>query len=318
MERRYGSLIRAMRAQRQAALAGSARSPHVAQPAEGPAARASAFMSLRDGMGELIDALIRRLRGLDGMTLLSSRRVVRLTRLPPGVDGLPAAGAEAATGVVTPAYRVQLDDDTGLDADAVVLATPAYVSAGLVEPFAPRLASGLRNICYVSSVLVSLGYRRADIDHPLNGSGFLVPRREQRKIRACTWASTKFDGRAPAGHVLLRAFVGGAGHLVDLDEAQMVRMVCDELREILGIRAAPILVDVFRWPNGNPQYTVGHLERVAALESRCGPGLFLTGSTYRGVGLPDCIQSGRQTAAQVLSYLVKREVRQSGAKAPVG
>jgi oxygen-dependent protoporphyrinogen oxidase len=305
MERRHGSLIRAARAQRQAALPGSERAPHVARPAEGPAARASAFMSLRDGMGELIAALIRRLQGLDGMTLLRGRRVVRLTRLPPGVDGLPAAGTEAAAGAMPPRYRVQLDDGTGLDADAVVLATPASVSADLVEPFAAGLASGLREICYVSSATVSLGYRRADIDHPLHGSGFLVPRHEQRTIRACTWTSSKFAGRAPTDQVLLRAFVGGAwdGHLVDLDDAQLVRLVRDELQAIMGIRATPVLWDVCRWRNGNPQYAVGHLERVAALDTQCSPGLFLTGSAYRGVGLPDCIHSAQQAAAQAVQYL---------------
>src|SRR5262249_33643322 len=164
--------------------------------------------------------------------------------------------------------------------------------------FNQGLAVWLRQIRYVSTAAISLGYRRADVTHPLNGSGFLVPRREARRLTGCTWTSSKFDRRAPADHVLLRGFVGRVWDeaIVERDAAELIEIVRSELRDILGIVAEPILVEVSRWPRGMPQYDVGHLDRVGAMERRCDAGLFLAGSAYRGVGLPDCIHSGQETA----------------------
>lgn len=294
LERRHGSLIRGVLATRKAAAAnrrlsaltrpwGKTAADDQRQAAERPSgSNGSVFVTLQDGVDELVEALVRR---LDRASLLTGCRVI----------GVRPQAEEAR-------WAVHLGDGTTLTADAVVLAVPAYVAADLIESFNPTLATGLRKIRYVSTATVSLGYRRADVPHPLDSAGFLIPRSEGRRITACTWSSIKFAHRAPADHVLLRAFVGGARdeHLADLDDAAMLAMVRSELRDILGITAVPVLSEIFRWPKGNPQYDVGHLERVARLEALCNPGLFLAGSAYHGVGLPDCVRSGRRVAKRIV------------------
>jgi len=286
VERRHGSLIRGFRA--------SAAGPRPATtPSQNGAGATSVrartpFVALRGGMQELVDALATR---LGPATIVRGRKVVSL-------DG-PGSGASPP--LPSASYRVHLDDGATLEAGIVVLATPSYVAADLVEPFNPDLASGLRQIRYVSTATISLGFRRDDVAHPLNGTGFLIPRREKRRITAGTWTSSKFEDRAPEGHVLLRAFVGGARDeaIVERDDAELVAIARSELGDILGIDAEPILAEVFRWRRGMPQYDVGHRERVAALERRLGHGLFLAGSTYGGVGLPDCIHGAQQTAETI-------------------
>ncbi len=249
----------------------------------------SLFMSLRGGLSELVEALTDHLETHG--TLLAGRRVER-------VDFRPEAPF---------AYSVELDNGSTLQADAVVLATPAFVTANLVEDFNPELAAGLREIRYVSTATVSLGFRKSDFSHPLDGFGFVIPSSEGRKIAACTWTSTKFDHRTPDDHVLLRAFVGGAHdeHLVDLDDEAMIQMVREELADIMGVTAEPEIAVIFRWHKGNPQYDVGHLERVAKLEAMCESGLLLAGSAYRGVGIPDCVHNGQRTAEAVFNYLTE-------------
>jgi oxygen-dependent protoporphyrinogen oxidase len=261
-------------------------------PADGQHATTT-FMAPRDGMAEIVEALSAR---LDRITVLRGEAAQRVI---PESAGMGAA----------PCYAVHLCRGRALQADAVVVATPAYVTARLVEGFHPKLAEALRAIPYVSSATVSLAYRQADVPHPLDGFGFLVGRREGRRIMAATWTSAKFRHRAPADHVLIRGFVGGKGqeHLVCLDDAALIQVVCEELAAILGIITAPLLARVYRWERANPQYVVGHLERVEALEEMLTPypGLFLSGSAYRGVGVPDCIYQGAQAAERVLALLTK-------------
>jgi oxygen-dependent protoporphyrinogen oxidase len=273
MERAHASLILGMRAAR----------PPDPKPSNGVAKRPSPFVTLRGGMGELVEVLA----GSLGTTEVRiGRRVERIERsAPPGPDATR--------------FRVRFDDGSELPTDAVVLTTPAYVAADLVDGMSPALAAGLRAIRYVSTATVSLGFRRAEVAHPLEGPGFVIPRREKRLINACTFASSKFADRAPANAVLLRAFVGGTRNeaLVDLDDAALVDLVRRELRDLLGITAAPIIRAVYRFPRGVPQYDVGHLDRVAALEAACDSDLYLVGSAYRGVGLPDCVFGAQQVAA---------------------
>jgi oxygen-dependent protoporphyrinogen oxidase len=196
-----------------------------------------------------------------------------------------------------------------LAADAVVLAVPAFAAADLLADLEPPLAAALRGIRYVTSATVSLAYRRDKFNHPLNGFGFVVPAPEKRRILACTWTSTKFPHRSPPDHVLLRCFIGGARDeaLAEQNDAALEAMAREELRDLLGVTATPALTRVYRWPRGNPQYDVGHLDRVAEMEALAArhPGLFLTGSAFRGIGLPDCIAQGDETAQQVLAYLQK-------------
>ncbi len=282
LEAKHGGLIRGMLAQR--------RAMRRSLCAEGPNAP-TMFVAPRDGMAEIVEALSAR---LDRITVLRGAAVQCV--MPHG------SGMERAQG-----YAVHLGPERTLQADAVVLATPAHATARLVEGFHRGLAEALRAIPYVSSATVSLAYRRADVAHPLDGFGFLVGRREGRRVMAATWTSTKFPHRAPADHVLIRSFVGGAGHehLVCLDDAALIRVVCEELGAILGMSTAPLLARVYRWERVNPQYLVGHLDRVDAMEKMLAsyPGLFLTGSAYRGVGVPDCIYQASQTAERVLASL---------------
>jgi oxygen-dependent protoporphyrinogen oxidase len=200
-------------------------------------------------------------------------------------------------------------DGRSLSAAAVILATPAYTAADLIGSMHPRLAAELRAIRYVSTATLSLGYRRADFEHPLDGFGFVVSARDKSRLMACTWTSTKFEGRAPEANLLLRCFLGGPRNqaLVDLPDAELVRLARDELRGIMGVKAEPVLARIYRWPQANPQYDVGHLERVGQIEALAAdlPGLHLTGSPYRGVGIPDCIEQGQTTAQAVLATLAE-------------
>ncbi|MBI1801177.1 MAG: protoporphyrinogen oxidase [Chloroflexi bacterium] len=268
MEKKYGSLIRGMRQQ--------------PRPPQNGKAATSMFMTLRDGLQELVEALLDQ---LDHDALLLNRRVVALRR---------DAGA----------YHIALNDGAAIRADAVVFATPAYVSAELLQAIAPELASALRAIGYVSTATVSLGFRRAELSHSLEGFGFVVPSSERRKITACTWSSTKFNHRAPDGYALVRGFIGGAHAeaLMEQDDAALVQTVRDELRAMMGITATPVLTKVFRWHKANPQYAVGHQARVSAIERLAAQhtGLYLAGAAYHGVGIPDCIADGARVAAQLL------------------
>jgi oxygen-dependent protoporphyrinogen oxidase len=270
LEKKHGSLIRGMRS--------------LAPKSKGSG---SAFMTLRGGLQTLVDALVDQ---FDPRALLLERRAVALTRDTSG-------------------YHVTLNDGAVVHADSVILATPASTSADLLQALDPALAAALRAIRYVSSATVSLGFKRAELNHPLNGFGFLVPSSEHRNITGCTWTSTKFAQRAPQGHALLRAFVGGAyaEQLAAEDDDALVRIVRAELRALMGISAAPMLSQVYRWPKANPQYTVGHQARIAAIERLAAQqsGLYLAGAAYHGVGIPDCIEDGTRAAKQILEPLGK-------------
>jgi len=155
----------------------------------------------------------------------------------------------------------------------------------------------------VSTVSVALAWPRAAVGHPLDGSGFVVARRSNAgRMTAATWVSSKWDGRAPAGHVLLRAYLGGAHDpgAVDEDDAQLVDIAVRELSAILSITGPPELARVYRWRSAGAQHEVGHLARIAALELRLASlrGLYVTGSGFRATGIPDCVADGRAVAAR--------------------
>jgi oxygen-dependent protoporphyrinogen oxidase len=274
LEQKHGSLIKGMLVQ---------KAHRARQAGNGTGPKTSLFMTLRGGLRELVEALVARLEG----DLQIGSRVVGLSPASKGAR-----------------YQLHLDDDRTLLADTVVLATPSYAAADLVEPVHPALATELRAIRYVSTATISLGFRRAEFEHPLDGFGFVVSAREKSRLMACTWTSTKFNQRAPDQHVLLRAFVGGPRnpHLVDLPDEALIQLVREELRQVMGVNAPPVIARVYRWPNANPQYDVGHLERVDQIEATAAdlPGLYFTGSAYRGVGIPDCIQQGQHTAETVI------------------
>jgi oxygen-dependent protoporphyrinogen oxidase len=270
LERRERSVIKALwRAQRAAPQAGTS------------GARWSLFVTFREGMQALVDTL-------------AARLPAGAARVGAAVTALERAGA---------GWRVGLAQGV-LPADAVIVAAESHAAARLLRYVDPALATLLGDVPYASAATVSLGYRRDDVPHPLDGFGLVVPRTERRALLACTFSSVKYPDRAPAGHVLLRGFVGGAldPAILEEDDATLVARVRGELREALGIAAEPVLARVSRWPRSMPQYHVGHLGRVDAVERAVGalPGLVLAGGAYRGVGIADCVRSGEAAAEAVL------------------
>jgi oxygen-dependent protoporphyrinogen oxidase len=268
-EQQHGSVLRAFRAER------SARSTETQ----------GAFRSLPGGLSEMIRALVATLPA-EAVRLGSPVTAVR--RLPGGSYLVDAAGGT-------------------LEARSVVAATPAYVTARLLRALDPGLAGLCGGIRYVSTATIVLAYARGAVAHPLHGTGFVVPRREAGGILAGSWLSSKWPHRAPAGRVLLRAFVGGARdpHALDRPDDELVSVAITALARLLGISGAPLLTRVYRWERGSAQHDVGHLARVAAIERALAahPGLYVTGSGFRGTGIPDCVADGRATARSIADTL---------------
>jgi oxygen-dependent protoporphyrinogen oxidase len=200
-----------------------------------------------------------------------------------------------------------LADGTTVAARAVVIAVPAPAAAPLLAPLSPAAGEALASIPFASSATIALGYRRADVAHRLDGYGFIVPRGEGLRCTACTFVSTKFPGRAPESHVLLRAFVGGTRDpgVLDLPDAELVALARRELGPLLGLDGSPVLERVYRWPRGTPQMEVGHLARMARLDAILAglPGVFLTGAGLRGTGLPDTIADAQRAAAAAAAFV---------------
>jgi protoporphyrinogen/coproporphyrinogen III oxidase len=191
--------------------------------------------------------------------------------------------------------------------DALILAVPTYAAAPLLEPSNPELAAELAAIEYAGCAVVSLGYARRQIGHPLDGFGFVVPQIERRRIIAASFASLKFPDRAPADRVLVRVFIGGAlqPELLDLSDGELSRVAREELAELLQISGDPLLTDIARWPQSMPQYHVGHVGRVSRIEELAAghANLALAGNAYRGVGIPQCIASGQAAAEKIAAQL---------------
>ena len=253
------------------------------RPGPRAARRDGLFRALAGGMEELVDALERR---------LPPEAIVRGA----AVDALArdAAGWQVRAGGRT------------MHARAVILAVPAYTAADLLAPHDAALAALCREVPYVSSASVALAWPRHAVRHPLAGSGFVVARRHNSlRMTACTWVSSKWAGRAPGGHVLLRGFVGGAHDpaAVDLEDDALAGIVTSELRGILGLSGSPQLVRVHRWRNAGAQHHVGPLARVAAIEGRLAAlgGLHVAGSGFRAVGIPDCVADGRGAAVRAMA-----------------
>jgi len=244
-------------------------------------ARWSLFVTFKHGMQQLIDTLAARLPD-------------SAVQLETGVTGIERAGAR---------WRVAAGGG-GFDADAVIVATESHAAARMLRYVDPRIANLLGDIAYASSATLSLGYRRSDVAHPLDAFGFVVPRSEGRSLLAATFSSVKYPGRAPDDHVLIRCFLGGAldAAMLDRDDDALVAQARGELRAAMGITAAPVLTRLARHPASMPQYRVGHLARVDAIEHRAArlPGLFLAGGAYRGVGIADCVRSGEAAATAAL------------------
>jgi oxygen-dependent protoporphyrinogen oxidase len=256
--------------------------------------RYSMFITLMEGMEGMITALVNALPP-DCCSL--GQEVVRVEQI-------------AEISAKRPRYLLSIEGKKrALEADAVVLATPAFVTAAILQDMENTIARELNTIPYVSTATINLVYDRAQVDHPLDGYGFVVPRLEKRKIMAATFSSIKFPGRASQGKALLRCFVGGAKNeaIVSWGDAKLLAAVRGDIEEILGITGTPILTKIYRWERSMPQYTLGHEEKLSRLEQGLSklPGLFLTGSAYRGIGISDCIHEAELTAEQVLEFIKK-------------
>jgi oxygen-dependent protoporphyrinogen oxidase len=264
LERNYGSLTRGVLAERPAA--------------QGPGA--PLFRTLRGGLGCLVKAV-------------SGAMAKRTIFVHGAVEKIERADA---------GYRLRAGGNW-IAADRVVLACEAHQAARLAETVDARVAELLGSIGYSPSITVALGFDRDAVRPQMRGFGFLVPKRERRKLLAGTWVGNKFLNRVPESLALLRCFLGGVGGestLGDGDDA-IVREVREELREIAGVVAEPLFSKVFRWPRSMAQYTVGHGARVLELEGRLEsiPGLLIAGNGYHGIGVPDCIRMGKQAAERI-------------------
>ncbi len=196
-----------------------------------------------------------------------------------------------------------VDAASNSEHDAVILALPAHAAATVITHHSPQLAAELGEIEYAGCAVVSFGFHRRQIGHALDGFGFIVPRVENRKIIAGSFASLKYPDRAPENDVLIRVFIGGAlqPELLKPPDDELRQIALDELTELLQITGEPLVTDIARWPRSMPQYHVGHLARVERIERLVAttPTLALAGNAYRGVGIPQCIASGEAAAERI-------------------
>jgi len=258
-----------------------------AQGAEASAsgARYGLFAALAPGMGALTDALA---GSVAGASIRVNCRAESIEKKEKG-------------------WRVRLQDGEEMETDAVCLALPPRAAGRMLASASPRLSRELESVSSGSLATLSLGYRTEQVAHPLDAMGFVVPAIENRTLLACSFSSVKFEGRAPEGRTLIRAFAGGgedAPHWRLTDEELTGRLIA-ELRPVLGISGAPEAMRLHRHEASLPRYEVGHLERVGRIESEVGatPGLALCGCAFRGVGIPDCVKSAERAAEKILGDL---------------
>jgi oxygen-dependent protoporphyrinogen oxidase len=265
-ERTHGSLLGAFRRNRPARV-----SPD------------GAFRSLPGGLSEMVDALVARLP----QTSVRLNTPVRRVLLNPP--------------------RAETPDAEPIGGRAVIITAPAYIAADLVRDLDGDLARLCQEVPYASTATIALAFPRSAVAHPLNGSGFVVPRTERTGILAASWLSSKWPHRAPEDRVLMRAFVGGARDpdALGRSDAELVAVALSALRPLLGISGDPLLARVYRFERASAQHEVGHLARVEAIERVLThqPGLFMTGSGLRGVGIPDCVADARATARKASEWL---------------
>lgn len=271
MEREHGGLFRG-------ALARMLTARKQVQPEKSPPAR---FINFESGAQDLIDVLV---QNLD--TQLHLERAV---------DQIERTGGR---------YRLTMSDGSGVHVDHVILATPAHVSASLLEDFAPSAACLLSQIGFASIGTLGLVYQPGALNFDFPIRGLMIPRKERRPIDAITWTTAKLPERTPGDEELLRIFFGGGRpETAAMTPDELLPLVKQELKEILNIRSEPTRTFHFVWPQGYPQADVGHLGLVEQIEAELPAGIYVTGSSYRGLAVPDCIKQSIQTAAQVIDSL---------------
>lgn len=266
LERRYGSVIRGLRAAR--------------RRSEPPPEAATPFMTLAGGLEALPERLA--------------------DRLGPGAIRLDDPVVAISRDRPEDRYTVRLGSGESVECEGILLTAIAWQAATMLDGLDGELSAALREIPVASTATVSLAYDEEDAGSLPRGFGFVVTRADVRTVTAATFSSSKFPGRFPSGTTLVRCFLGGAGHeeILGRDDARLLAGVREDLRRILGLDAKPVLERLYRWPRANPQYTVGHVGRLERIETclRRHPGLELAGASYRGLGIPDCIASGMEAA----------------------
>jgi oxygen-dependent protoporphyrinogen oxidase len=235
------------------------------------------FVSLRNGMESLVDRLSEQLAGVDLIRNAEANRIER-----------------SRTG-----FRIYADGFTPIEADALILALPAYIASYLLREIAPGSASKLNEILHTSTAVVTTAYPRAAFSNEPRGNGFLVPYTEESGITGCTWSSNKWEGRAPDGTLLLRCFMGRDGGLnVDaFSDPELIEKATGEVSRILKPNGAPTYASLRRWTKSMPQKVVGHTELLGEIEAGlAGLPIQLIGASYRSSGIPDCVRDGREAA----------------------
>ncbi|GAV23350.1 protoporphyrinogen oxidase [Carboxydothermus pertinax] len=275
MEKKYGSLIKGML---------TAKAQAVKKPKT--KSKTTYFMSFQKGMGELAENIV---ANLPEYKLFSGKKAIKIS-------------------YKNGKYQTFLSDGEVIESNHVILAVPSYVAAELLEELNSDLAGLLTQTGFASSATITLAYKKADWPFAVNSFGFVVPRIEKRHLMAITYSSVKWNHRVPSeDYLLVRGFLGGAVNQEDvfLPEKDMVDLVLREIKDILGVQAKPLFYEIFRWPKGMAQYKVGHLERLAKIDKLVEemPGLALAGSSYRGIGVPDCIKSGREAVRRLLNNI---------------
>jgi oxygen-dependent protoporphyrinogen oxidase len=288
LERAHGSLFRALSAARRRRLADARSARDSASPSLQPPASTGfggVSWSLKRGMGQIIEQLA----DDPNFTLVRAAAVRRVQLNSDGRWTVAAEGHDA------------------WPADAVVLACPSFAQAAITESLDSALARLLGEIPYNSVTVVALGFRKSDIVRSLDGFGYLIPQRTRRDVLGVLWTSSIFDGRAPADMVLMQAMCGGWNRpdIVAWDDDRLLRAVLQELRQTMSLQARPCFVHIARWPQAIPQYHVGHLDRVKAIEAqrRQWPGLYLTGNSFRGISVNDCTEEAVRCADEVVEKL---------------
>ncbi len=283
LEQQYGSLRRGM-----------------AKSSRNTGRSGSVFTTLRGGMEQLVEALVRKGAGAsDAGRLHFGQHVTRIE--VNGELSAPLPQADAGR------YVIHCQNGARFEAGALILALPACECARLLRPVDAALADDLAAIPYAPAATVALAYSAGLTGTP-SGFGFLAPRRSGYRSLACTFVHCKFPSRAPRGGALFRCFYGGVedARAIQVGDDDLVSLAQCELRRILGITAPPAFSRVHRWPLAMPQYVVGHAERIkniqAAVEKR--PGLYLAGNAYSGVGISDCVRTAREAAERVLQFAV--------------
>jgi oxygen-dependent protoporphyrinogen oxidase len=278
LETTYGSVIKGMRHEGKR------------HKTRGSGARYGMFVTFRGGLQTLVNALRDR---LNHVRIRLNEHVMRVDK--------------KANGSAIPRWSVELEDGTSMEADGVIITGPSSHAARVIARLDTELTEQLSAVQYASSAVVHLAYRREQVAHPLDAFGFVVPITEKRSIIAASFSSVKYEGRAPEGYVLLRAFMGGALHpeMMQHNDKGLIGAARRDLDDLLGIATAPYFAIVHRWPESMAQYDVGHLQRVAAIRKRLGDhkGLQLAGNGFEGVGIPDCVRAGGRAAEELLASL---------------